>query len=164
MSTMIVAAVGVAVAAGTLDNPVKPRLAWAAEHFGVTITPGLLDAAAFVHTRAVPGDTFALLPIEPSALLADQATRFAALANVPAYLTRPAIHIVRPNLRGIVEQRLTQLRDIESTTNPDEAFDRLRRMGVTFLVVLGQQGPLFDPHHARPAFRAGSAAVYRIAP
>lgn len=163
-SIMIVAAVGIAVAAGTGDNPVKPRLTWGAEHFGNVIAPGLLDAAAFVHARAVPGDTFALLPMEPSGTVADQATRFAALANVPAYLTRPAIHIIRPNIRGIVEQRLTQLHEIESTTDPDEAFDKLRRMGITFLVVLGQQGPHFDPSHARPAFRARGAAVYRIAP
>jgi len=161
---MIVAAVGTAVAASAEDNPVKPRLAWGAEHFGNVIAPGLLDAAAFVHSRAVPGDTFALLPIEHSGAVADQATRFAALANVPAYLTRPAIHVVRPNLRPIVEQRLKQLREIESETDPDEAFDKLRRMGITFLVVLGQRGPHFDPRQARPAFRADGAAVYRIAP
>jgi uncharacterized membrane protein len=86
------------------------------------------------------------------------------LANVPAYLTRPAIYMVRPNLRATVERRLNELREIGSTTDPTTASELLRRIGVTFLVVLGQQGPAFDPDHSRADFRTSDAAVYWIAP
>jgi hypothetical protein len=37
-------------------------------------------------------------------------------------------------------------------------------MGITFFVVLGPQGPYFDPQKARADFQTTGAAVYRIAP
>jgi hypothetical protein len=164
VATLVVAGLGVTAAYSRTENPVKPRLSWGWQLYGTAVDRGLLDAANFVRVHAVPGDTFALIPVDPSAHLADAAIRFAALANVPAYLSRPAIHVIRPQLRATVEHRVAQLRELESTTDPTLAFAQLRRMGITFFVVLGPQGPYFDPQKARADFQTTGAAVYRIAP
>jgi hypothetical protein len=95
--------------------------------------------------------------------LDDSATRFAALANVPAYLARAGIQVLNgPERRALVEQRLAALEEIETTNDLDVAFLKLRTIGVKFLVVLGDRGPLFDPEGSRAVFRTRGAVVYRI--
>ena len=64
----------------------RPHFAWGSRHFGTRLDRGLLEAATFVRTQAVVGDTFALIPTDQWNQADDAATRFAALANVPAYL------------------------------------------------------------------------------
>jgi hypothetical protein len=161
---VLAAAVVISLVVRWPDNPVQPRPGWGWQHFATPVSRGLVDAASFVHARAVPGDTFALIPIDLTNTLDDSSTRFAALANVPAYLTRPAIHIIRPEVRGVVEERVRELRELESTTDPDRARDLLRTMKVTYLVTVGQHTPAFDPGHALAEFTSGDAAVYRFAP
>ena len=160
----MVTVLGVSVAASWNTDPARPHFAWGSRHFGTRLDRGLLEAATFVHTQAIAGDTFVLLPTDWWNRLDDAATRFAAVANVPAYLARPAAHLERPSVQPIVEQRVAQLEKLEAATNPDVAFDLLRRMGVTFLVVLGQSGPRFDPGQAMADFRSEGAAVYRLPP
>jgi hypothetical protein len=124
-----------------------------------------MEAARFVHTQAAIGDTFALIPTDPWNKLDDAATRFAALADVPAYLARAGIQVLNGRERRlIVEQRLAELNEIETTDKPDNALLRLRKIGVRFLVVLGERGPCFDPDRSQAAFQTDGAAVHRITP
>jgi hypothetical protein len=160
---VLAAAVALSLVVRWPDNPVQPRPGWGWQHFATPVDRGLVDVAAFVHARAVPGDTFALIPVDLTNILDDAATRFAALANVPAYLSRPALHIIRPELRGVVEQRVRELRELESTTDPDRVRNLLRTMNVTYLVTVGANTAAFDPKGALAQFRSGDAAVYWFA-
>jgi hypothetical protein len=124
----------------------------------------LLDAAAFVHARSVPGDIFVLLPAEPEHRLDDAATRFAALADVPAYLARAGIQALNGEHRqAAVVERLAQLGEVEAANDPDAAFLALRKMGVTFLIVRGPRGPRFDPDRSRAVFWRTDVAIYHAA-
>ena len=48
--------------------------------------------------------------------------------------------------------------------NPQEAFARLRGLGVTWYVRIGATGPAFDPQKGDAVFKTADAAVYRIEP
>jgi hypothetical protein len=152
-----------ATVANRREDPARPRFEWGNQYFRPQVERGLLDAAAFVHARSVPGDTFVLLPAEPEHRLDDAATRFAALADLPAYLARAGIQALNGRDRqAAVVQRLAQLGEIEAANDPDAAFLALRKIGVTFLVVRGPSGPRFDPDRSRAAFRGKDVAVYQI--
>jgi hypothetical protein len=161
---LAVAALCVSALVGRGKDPVKPRTAWGRQLYGTAVDRGLLEAATFVRANAKRGDRFALIPAEPSAFLDDAATRFAALADVPAYLTRPGIFTTNPRLRAVVEQRLTEVQKLESATDPKAAFDLLRQVRVTFLVALGSHVPRFDPDDVHAVFRTHGAAVYYVEP
>ena len=134
-------------------------------HFDTRLERGFIDAAAFVRTHAAPGDTFALIPTDPTSRLDDDATRLAALAGVPAYLARASIQASNgPARRLVVEQRLSELHSVATASDANAAFGTLRTAGVDFLVALGEHGPSFDPSGSRAAFRAAGAAVYQIGP
>jgi hypothetical protein len=124
----------------------------------------LIDAATFVHAQAAPGDVFALIPSDRWNRKADSATQFAALADVPAYLAHASIQALDGRKRRlIVEQRVAELNQIAAMDNADEAFRKLRTIGVRFLVVLGKLGPPFDPDRSKATFQSDDATVYRIA-
>ena len=159
---LVVAALGAAAATSWNEDLARPHFAWGNRHYGARLDRGLFEAATFVHKQAVIGDTFALIPTDQWTQLDDAATRFAALANVPAYLARAGIQVLNDQeRRASVEQRLAVLKEIETTNNLDAAFLKLRTVGVKFLVALGDRGPLFDPDGSRAAFRTGGATVYR---
>jgi hypothetical protein len=137
-------------------------MAWAMNYYGLNVDRGLLDAASFVRNAAEPGDSFMLIPAEPSAIDGDAAIRFASMADVPAHLSRAGIYVGKPWLREVVEQRLAQSRQIESAIDPKTAFELARRAGVTFLVTAGPGIPRFDPNHDHATFQTGDIAVYRL--
>ena len=147
------------------EDPARPRFAWGMRHFDTRLERGFIDAAAFVRTHAARGDTFALIPTDPTSRLDDDATRLAALAGVPAYLARASIQASNsPARRLVVEQRLSELHSVATASDANAAFGTLRSAGVDFLVTLGERGPSFDPSGSRAAFRAAGAAVYQIGP
>ncbi len=160
--TLILAALVAGMAANWDKDPAQPQFGWGSRHFGTRLDRGLLDAATFVRTRAVVGDTFALIPTNRWNQEDDVATRFAALANVPAYLARAGVQVLNGRERAaLAERRLAELNQIATTNDPEVAFSKLREIGVKYLVALGDGGPLFDPDGSRAAFRTGGAAVYR---
>ena len=135
------------------------------QHFDTRLERGFIDAAAFVRAHAAAGDTFALIPTDPTSRLDDDATRLAALAGVSAYLARASIQASNdPARRLVVEQRLSELHRVETASDANAAFDTLRSVGVDFLVTLGDSGPSFDPSGSRAAFRSAGASVYQIGP
>jgi hypothetical protein len=160
--TLGATALAASVVADRSEQPVPPPASWGFRFFGTTIDRGLIDAADFIRARAEPGDIFALIPVQENARLDDSATRLSGLADVPAYLTRPAIYRVRPYLRNVVDERVARLRALQVTSDQDEAFRLLRTIGVRFLVVLGPPGPAFDLNGARANFRSGGALVFEV--
>ena len=165
LSSTLVAAIATSAVARRHEDPARPRFAWGTQHFDTRLERGFIDAAAFVRMRAAKGDTFALIPTDPTSRLDDDATRLAALAGVPAYLARAGIQASNsPARRLVVEQRLAELRGVETASDADSALAILRTVGVDFLVTLGERGPSFDPSGSRAAFRAAGAAVYQIGP
>ena len=165
LSTTLVAGITVAALVRRTDDPARPRFAWGTLYFGNKLDGGFIDAAAFIRARAAAGDTFALIPTDPTSRLDDGATRLAALAGVPAYLARASIQASNnPARRLVVEQRLSELHRVETASEVNAAFETLRSVGVDFLVTLGDSGPSFDPSGSRAAFRAAGASVYQIGP
>jgi hypothetical protein len=165
LSTTLVAGIAITALARRHEDPARPRFGWGMEYFGTRLERGFVDAAAFVRAHAARGDTFALIPTDPTTRLDDAATRLAALAGVPAYLARASIQASNnPARRLVVEQRLSELHRVETTSDVTAAFDTLRNVGVDFLVTLGERGPSFDPSGSRAAFRSAGARVYQIGP
>jgi hypothetical protein len=163
--TLLIACLGIRTVFAWNDNPAQPRFAWGEQYFGKKLEPGLMEAATFVHAQAAIGDTFALIPTDRSKILDDAATRFAALANVPAYLARAGFQALKGGKRQLVaEQRLAELNKIETADQADGAFLELRKIGIRFLVVLGDNGPRFDPDRSKAAFQTHGAAVYTVVP
>jgi hypothetical protein len=162
-TTTLVAAIAITALARRHEDPARPRFAWGMHHFDIRLDRGFVDAAAFVRTHAVRGDTFALIPTDPTSRLDDDATRLAALSGVPAYLARAGIQASNsPARRVVVARRLSELHGVETATDAKAALGTLRSVGVDFLVSLGDHGPPFDPSGSRAAFRAAGAAVYQI--
>ncbi len=165
LSSTLVAGIATAAVVRRHDDPARPRFAWGIHHFDTRLERGFIDAAAFIRARAAAGDTFALIPTDPTTRLDDGATRLAALAGVPAYLARASIQASNnPARRLVVEQRLSELHRVETAQDVNAAFDTLRSVGVDFLVTLGDSGPSFDPSGSRAAFRSAGASVYQIEP
>ena len=165
LSTTLIAGITIAALARRTDDPARPRFAWGTLYFGNKLDRGFIDAAAFVRARAAAGDTFALIPTDPTSRLDDGATRLAALAGVPAYLARASIQASNNAARRlVVEQRLSELQRVETAHDVNAAFDTLRSVGVDFLVTLGDSGPSFDRSGSRAVFRSAGASVYQIGP
>ena len=161
------AAAGIAVAgiAQRDSNPARPQFAWGMRAFNTSLDRGFVEAAAFVRAHAAVGDTVAVIPPDSTTRLDDDATKLSSLAGVPAYLARASIQASNnPARRLVVERRLSELNGIATAGDADAAFEKLRGMGVDFLVTLGDRGPPFDPSGSRAAFRAGRTAVYHIGP
>jgi hypothetical protein len=160
---ILVGSLGAAAATSWDKDLAQPHFAWGSRYFGTRLDRGLFEAAAFVRLQARPGDDFALIPADQWTQLDDSATRFAALANVPAYLARAGIQVLNGReRRASVERRLAALKEIENTRDFTLAFLKLRMIRVEYLVALGDRGPVFDPDRSRAAYRTDGAAVYRI--
>ena len=143
LSSTLVAAIATSAVARRHEDPARPRFAWGMRNFDTRLERGFIDAAAFVRTHAARGDTFALIPTDPTSRLDDNATRLAALAGVPAYLARAGIQASNsPARRLVVEQRLSELHGVETASDANAAFGTLRRAGVDFLVTLGDAWPV----------------------
>jgi hypothetical protein len=161
--TLVVTALGIRTALAWTDDPAQPHFEWGKQLFGKKLESGLIEAATFVHAQATVGDTFALIPTNRSIILDDAATRFAALADVPAYLARAGIQVLNGRERRlVVERRLAELNQIETIDDGEDVFRRLRKIGVKFLVVIGDHGPRFDSDRSQAAFKTDGATVYRI--
>ena len=109
--TVVTAALCAGVATNRNEDPARPHFAWGGRFFGARLDRGLLEAATFVRTQAIVGDTFALIPSDSSNQGDDAATRFAALSDVPAYLARAGIQVMNGEERRVVtERRLAALK------------------------------------------------------
>jgi hypothetical protein len=159
----VIATATIIAAAIAPGERARPTFAWGTRYYGLPIDRGVLDAAAFIRARAGAGDTLAVLPVNTVERPGDPATVLVSLTDVPAYVALPGYEVLRePHSRALVKRRFGTLRSVEASHDLGTAMARLGGEGVTFLVVLGPEGPDFDPARSGAAWSSARAAVYRV--
>ena len=162
---MVVAATSILIGWLTGLEPGQPRFAWGKDFFRVSITPGIVEAAEHVRNAAGRGDVVAVVPLDPKATLIDRAIEFVSLTDIPSYLARPGIQMLHgAQHREVATERLARMAEVEAASDRLTAFTLLQRMGVTWYVRIGGEGPRFDPDRSHAAFATGNVTVYRIEP
>lgn len=133
---------------------------WRQSH---TLAEGLPQAATYLRERSQPGELLAAQGLDTALATPDLALQLVGMTGVPAYLSRPFIHISfgGPGAR-IAEQRYVALRAVERETSAEAALARLRALGIRWYVVAesDQRGPRWDPERRRAAFVERMVAVY----
>lgn len=131
---------------------------WAQVH---EVAQGLPRAADFLRTHWRPGDILAVEGLEPGWVTTDKAIQLVSMSGMPAYLTRPHIHIEAGGRRKEVAlQRHAALARVAEEQTLSAALTRLRELGVHWYVVAGSAGPRWDPHRQDAVFVADTVAVY----
>ena len=133
----------------------KPKFNWGAQYVDTKISQDLVASADFVRHHARPTDVAVQLPVNIKARAADDATRFASIANVPIYLSRYTMFD-----QVIAKNRLNFMQQIANSVNYQEASQKMRSKGLRWLIINGTDAPVFDPSFARAAFRQGDWLVY----
>jgi hypothetical protein len=124
---------------------------------------GLPQAATYVRSRSQPGELLATQGLDTALVTTDLAIQLVGMTGVPAYLSRPFIHISAGGSRArIAEQRYVALRAVEREKSAEAALARLRGLGIRWYVVAesDRRGPLWDPERRRAAFVDRMVAVY----
>jgi len=149
--------------------PEAPKFSWGWNYYARALTPGLLQAAAFLRRQGKPGDEFAVqglrrgwVPtLQPGWVPTDAGAELAALSGMPAYIARPYIHMAQGGERKLVAlERHAALEAVARETRSSAALARLAALGVRWYVVTGERGPAWDPQRRLAVFRDGKVTVY----
>ncbi len=127
------------------------------------VAEGLPQAASYLRSRAQPGDLLAAPGLSTSFVPADLPVQLVAMSGVPAYLSRPFMHMVYGGVRAQTAlPRYIALRAIERETSAETALARLRALGIRWYVVAetDRSGPRWDPERRRAVFVDRMVAVY----
>ena len=139
----------------------QPRFKSGWHYYELRFEEGLPQAAAFLRANARPGDVFAARGVTLAWGATDIALDVIALTAMPAYLSRPYIHIALGGDREqVVRQRYAALARVAREEEAAAAARRLRELGIRWYVVTGGYGPRWDPQLRRAAFVSGKVAVY----
>ncbi|HYL89196.1 MAG TPA: hypothetical protein VEU32_10580 [Burkholderiales bacterium] len=139
-----------------------PKFSWGWNYYARALTPGVVQAAAYLRKEGRPGDEFAVQGLRPGWVRIDPAVELAALSGMPAYIARPYIHTLRGGERELAAyERQAVLEAVELETRPDAALAHLGASGVNWYVVTAGAGPGWDPERRLAAFSQGEVAVYR---
>jgi hypothetical protein len=126
---------------------------------------GLPQAATYLRSRSQPGELLATQGLDTGLVTTDVAIQLVGMTGVPAYLSRPFIHISAggPNSQ-IAQQRYVALRAVERETSAEAALARLRGLGIRWYVVAesDRSGPRWDPERRKAAFVDRMVAVYAV--
>ncbi|HEX9431873.1 MAG TPA: hypothetical protein VF936_03690 [Burkholderiales bacterium] len=140
-----------------------PRFQWGWQYTPYRVEDGLVQAAAFLRARSHPGDVFAAQDVKLGWVATDSATELASLTGMPAYLSRPFIHLGRGSRsEQVARERYGALKRIEGEEDAAAAARRLRELGIQWYVVVGvgSEGPRWDRGRRHAAFAAGRVSVY----
>ncbi len=139
-----------------------PKLNWGWTYYGRALTPGLLQAAAYLRREGKPGDVFAVQGLQQGWVPTDAAAELGALSGMPSYIARPYIHVAQGGERQLeAEVRQAALEAVARETRSPAALERLAALGVRWYVVTGERAPAWDPQFALAVFRDRRVAVYR---
>ena len=143
----------------------QPRMAWAATNFLTTPSrPGLAEAARWIRAEARPGESFAMLGLDPAEVWFDDATIAIGVAGLPAYLSRAGLMVHSgPPRAPEATRRLVLLDAVRGEADAAAALARLRAEGVGFLVALPKAMPDWDAKGDRAAFERNGVFVWRTA-
>jgi hypothetical protein len=137
-----------------------PKFYWGGRHYSYTVKEGLPQAATFLRHRSRPGDVIAVEGLaSPSEWVAtDVATQLSSMTGMPAYISRPFIHAGRR--QEVALKRYFALKRVAAEKSVPAALAGLRELGVSWHVVVGKEGPRWDPGRGQAAFSNGEVAVY----
>lgn len=141
--------------------PDAPKFSWGWNYYARALTPGLVQAAAFLRREGKPGDEFAVQGLQRGWVPTDAAVELASLSGMPAYIARPYSHMAQGGERKLVAlERYSALARVLHEQSASAALVRLRESGIRWYVVAGSAGPRWDPERRQAAFAAGDVAVY----
>lgn len=144
-----------------MSNPVefmnvdRPKFSWGAQYVDTKISKDLIASADFVRHHARLTDVAVQSPVDIKARAADDATRFASIANMPMYLSRYTVFD-----QVIAQGRLTLMKKIVNSMAYSEVSQQMRSTGFQWLIINSAEAPAFDPGFTRAVFRQGDWAVY----
>ena len=127
------------------------------------LAEGLPQAASYLRSRSQPGDLLAAPGLSTLFVPADLPVQLVAMSGVPAYLSRPFIHMAYGGVRAHTAlARYIALRAIERETSAETALARLRALGIRWYVVAetDRSGPRWDSERRRAVFVDRMVAVY----
>src|SRR5437588_4549704 len=133
---------------------------WVERH---QVAEGLPQAASYLRSRSQPGDLLAAPGLSTLFVPADLPVQLVAMSGVPAYLSRPFIHMAYGGVRAHTAlARYIALRAIERETSAETALARLRALGIRWYVVAetDRSGPRWDSERRRAVFVDRMVAVY----
>lgn len=139
-----------------------PKFHWGWQHVGRRVPEGMPQAAAFVRGAARAGDVFAVQGLKLGWVASDGATQFSALTGMPAYLARPFVHTMGGPRETEALDRYASLVAVAGAPSAGAALRRLGEQHIAWYVVIGSQGPGWDPERRQAAFAEGSVAVYSV--
>lgn len=131
--------------------------------FRYPVAEGLPQAASYVRSHSRPGDLLAVAGLTMAFVPADLPVALTAMSGVPAYLSRPRMHMMYGGARARAAlPRYIALRAIERETSPEAALARLQGLGIRWYVVAddARHGPRWDPGRRRAVFVDRMVAVY----
>lgn len=139
-----------------------PRMAWAQSFREMHVAPGIIAAADWLRVHSGPGTVFTVATLDPNGRLYDDATGIMGLSGDAAWVSRlPIQHVAGPVLRAAVDARMMILARLAAAPDFAIARDMLGKQGVSFYIVLGPNGPTWDPAGAQAVFRSAGCFVYR---
>ena len=127
------------------------------------VAEGLPQAASYLRSRSQPGDLLAAPGLSTLFVPADLPVQLVAMSGVPAYLSRPFMHMVNGGVRAQTALPRSIARSaIERETSAETALLRLRALGIRWHVVAetDRGGPRWDPERRRAVFVDRMVAVY----
>lgn len=131
---------------------------WAQVH---DVAEGLPQAADFMRRNGRPGDLLAVQGLKPGPVTTDLAIQLVALTGMPAYVTRPFIHVSWGGRRKEVAlERYAALARVADGQTASASLARLRELGIQWYVVADNAGPRWDPERRHATFVEGTVAVY----
>ena len=160
LAMSLVAAASISLLAISGFDPGRPRFGWGLAPYNLPIDPSVLRVATFLRHEAKPGDTVALVPVAAGAFV-DSATILTSLTNVPNYLACP-VCVTYHHHGSTAENRLRYLQQVEAAPTLGEAYRILRRVGITWYIVLGPSRLPSDPHLAGALLQVPFGTVYHV--
>jgi hypothetical protein len=138
-----------------------PKFQWGWRFYPHKVQPGLLEAAAFLRHNWSPGDLLAVQGLTLRWAPTDVGIQLVSLSGMPAYLAYPIAHITgKGDRRNAALERYGALARIAGAGSVAQALGQLRDLGIRWYVVVGDEGPRWDPERRHAAFVAGRFAVY----
>jgi hypothetical protein len=135
--------------------------------YAYQVAEGLPQAAALLRESWRPGDVLAAQGLKPGLVTTDPAVQLVSLTGVPAYVTRPFIHVASGGLRKEAAlRRYAELEEVARAESAPAALARLRELGIAWYLVTSpeRRGPRWDPQRRQAFFVDGMVALYRTRP
>ncbi len=133
----------------------KPKFQWGKQYVDTFVSKDLLAVADFVRPQVKTGDVALVLPVDTAARAADNATRFASVANIPLYISRYTMW--EPKLAA---ERLAVAKQIGNAKNQEELNSALRKNGFRWLILNTVSALDFDPNFNHAVFKQGEWFAY----